>query len=105
LDSLTKVDLGPSLSQELTRPKFDTDWISAAPDLGSKRVISDDRDNSHVPLGKKKFKKVNGQSLQPVIPLQVWDGKDITRRRRDNNSISIIQSNTVDDWLDSYNSQ
>jgi hypothetical protein len=111
LDSLTLVDLGPSLSQELTTMKPATDWIASEILVEEKKADlkrSTEDENSSIEnaqIGKKRYKKARTVSSETAVPLQVWDGKDMTRRRRDNKSILIVQSSSVDDWLDSYNSQ
>ena len=58
-----------------------------------------------VPVGVKKFKKRHVGHSSNSVELEVWDGREATRRRRDSSSIPLTERNELDEWLDSYSTQ
>ncbi len=76
-------------------------WITSGASTG-RRI---DLVEASARVGVKKFKKRHASHNQNEVSLEVWDGKDATRKRRDPSSIPLSDRNVVDDWLDSYSTQ
>ena len=83
-----------------TLPYSDS-WITSAGSCDS-RISHIGASNG---MGVKKFKKRHASNNQNQVSLEVWDGKDATRKRRDPCSIPLNDRNIVDDWFDSYSTQ
>ena len=103
LTSLPKTTIGVQQSGTLQKVPNNSDenWIQSGKSVG-KSASEYETSERH---GIKRFKKRNQQNLSNSIELEVWDGKDSTRRRRDAASFALTERNDVDEWFDSYSTQ
>ena len=103
LSSVPKVTIGPTRQEKATDVTNMSveNWIQSG---GSSGKVTSDFDTSER-LGTKRFKKRKHQNSSDSVELQVWDGKDTTRKRRDIASLALTERNDIDEWFDSYSTQ
>jgi hypothetical protein len=103
LTSLPKVVIGSDRSKRVHEASTISkeEWICSVP--SGKSVSSDFSSSERV--GVKRFKKRHAQNSSDSVKLEVWDGKEVTRRRREATSIPLTERNEIDEWFDSYSTQ
>ena len=103
LTSLPKVVIGSDRREraQVASMNMKDEWIFSVP--SGKSVPSDFSSSERV--GVKRFKKRHAHNSSDSVKLEVWDGKEVTRRRREATSIPLTERNEIDEWFDSYSTQ